>query len=266
MTAQRSVVDDLLLCLKKEIPNANEIVVKEACLGLGFTGVRLSTGHVGLCNSLQSETSLQCCQILRRAGKLAGSSALSLAGLIKSTDMSERIVGAATLNAMSQIILRNPSHKYDVADGNLVDHIHVRKDDTVAIVGNISPIVSAIKSKVRKLYVFERGGISGEGVLPEAASEKFLPQSNVVIITGTTIANGTIERVLYLSRKARYIAMIGPSATVVPDPLFSRGVSAIGGAIVTDAEKAMQIVAEGGGTPQLKAATRFVVIKAKMGG
>lgn len=70
---------------------------------------------------------------------------------------------------------------------------------------------------------------------------------------------------LDLSRAARYIALIGPSATVVPDPLFARGVSAIGGVVVTDPEKAMQIVAEGGGTPQLKVATRFVVIKAKMG-
>ena len=263
MTAQRRIVDDLLFCLKKEIPNVNEIMVKEACLGLGFTGVRLSTGHVGLCHSLQNETSLQCCQILRRAGKLAGSSALSLAGLIKSWDMSERIVGAATLNAMCQIILRNSYNKYDVVDGNLVDHLDVRHDDTVAIVGNIRPIIPTIRSRVGKLYVFERGGIGDEGVLPDVASEELLPQSNVVIITGTAIANGTIDRVLDLSRTARYTALIGPSATVIPDPLFTRGVSAIGGVIVTDAEKAMQIVAEGGGTPQLKVATRFVVIKAK---
>jgi len=264
MAAQRRIVDDLLFCLKRDIPSANEIMVKEACLGLGFTGVRLSTGHVGLCHSLQSETSLQCCQILKRAGKLAGSSALSLAGLIKSWDVSERVVGAATLNAMCQIILRNSSHRYDVVDGNLVDHLDVRQDDTVAVVGNIRPIVTAIRSRVENLYVFERGGIADEGVLPDVASEELLPQSNIVIITGTAIANGTIDRVLDLSRGARYIALIGPSATVMPDPLFARGVSAIAGVIVTDDEKAMQIVAEGGGTPQLKAATRFVVIKAKM--
>jgi uncharacterized protein (DUF4213/DUF364 family) len=263
MTAQRRIVDDLLLCVKQEIPNAREILVKEACLGLGFTGVKLSTGHVGLCHSLQSETSRQCCQILGRAGKLAGSSALSLAGLIKSREMGERIVGAATLNAMCQIVLRNPSDKCDIVDGNLVDHIDMRQDDTVAIVGNIRPIIPAIRSRADKLYVFERGGIADEGVLPDVASEEFLPQSDVVIITGTAIANGSIDRVLDLSRTARYIALIGPSATVIPYPLFARGVSAIGGVIVTDADKAMQIVAEGGGTPQLKAATRFVVIKAK---
>jgi hypothetical protein len=39
----------------------------------------------------------------------------------------------------------------------------------------------------------------------------------------------------------------------------------IGGVIVTNPEIAMQVVAEGGGTPQLKAATRFVVMKPKAG-
>lgn len=93
------------------------------------------------------------------------------------------------------------------------------------------------------------------------ASEELLPNASVVIITGTAIANGTIDRLLELSRGARYIALIGPSATVVPNPLFERGVSAIAGVIAVDSERVMQIVSEGGGTPQLKAAVKFVVIE-----
>jgi uncharacterized protein (DUF4213/DUF364 family) len=263
MMVQKKVADALLSCLKSKILDIDKIKVNAVCLGLGFTGVKLSTGHVGLCHSLQSETSAKCCQIVRRAGTLAGTPALSLAEFIESWDIIERVVGAATLNALSQIILARQSQNYEISEGNLIDQIDIGQADTVALVGNIRPIVSVIRSKTRKLYIFERGGIVDEDVLPDIACEEFLPKSNVVIITGTAFANGTIDRVLELSSKARYIALIGPSATLVPDPLFERGVSAIAGVIVVDSEKAMQIVAEGGGTPQLKVATRFVVIKPK---
>ncbi|MEM3733889.1 MAG: DUF364 domain-containing protein [Nitrososphaerales archaeon] len=263
MTIQRRIVDRLLSCLRRELPDVDTIRADKVYLGLGFTAVRLSSGHVGLCHSLQSEVPLGCCQIVRRAGTMAGSSAMNLAGLIKSWDMGQRVVGAATINALSQIVLESPSEKYVVEEGNLIDHIDVKQDDTVSLVGNIRPIVSTIRSKARKLYIFERGRIIDEGVLPDTACEELLPQSDIVIITGTAIANGTIDRILELSRESRYIALIGPSATVIPDPLFDCGVSAIAGVIVVDPEKAMQIVAEGGGTPQLKTAVKFVVIKPK---
>jgi len=261
VTAVRRIVDALLSSLKSEIPDVDTIKVDKVCLGLGYTGVRLSTGHVGLCHSLLTEASLECCQIVRRAGALAGSPAIALAELIKSWDMGEKVVGAATVNALSQIILAHPSRRYRITEGSLIDRIDIKHDDTVALVGNIRPIVPDIRSKAGKLYIFERGGIIDEDVLPDVASEELLPKADVVIITGTAIANGTIDRLLELSRGARYIALIGPSATVVPDPLFERGVSAIAGVIVVDSEKAMQIVSEGGGTPQLKAAVKFVVIE-----
>lgn len=263
MTTSGKIADDLLSDLRSKIPDAGSIRVEKLFLGLGFTAVKLSTGHVGLCHSLQTEVSLHCCQVVKRAGTLAGSAALSIAEFIKSWDMGERVIGAATICALSQILLQDSSRRYMILDGNLIDHIDIRQDDTVALVGNIRPIASAIRSKAGKLYILERGGISEEGVLPDVACEEILPQSSVVIITGTAIANGTIDRLLELSRKARCIALTGPSATVLPDPLFKRGVSAIAGAIVVNAEKAMQIVAEGGGTPQLKEAAKFVVIKPK---
>ena len=260
----KKVVEEILSYLETGIPNVNRISAERVCLGLGFTGVKLSTGHVGLCHSLQSEASIQCCQVVQRAGTLAGSPAVDLAKLVRSWDLSERVIGTATINALSQIVLERQSQKYVIAEGNLIDQIDIRRTDTVALVGNIRPIVPTIKKEAGRVYIFERGGIADEGVLPDIACEDLLPQANVVIITGTAIANGTIDRLLELSKGARSIALIGPSASVVPFPLFERGVPAIAGTIVVDSERAMQIVAEGGGTPQLKGAVRFVVIKPKL--
>lgn len=87
--------------------------------------------------------------------------------------------------------------------------------------------------------------------------------ADVVLITGTAIANGTIDHLLDLTKKAKEVAIIGASAGILPDVLFDRGVTLIGGVRVTGADKMMQIVAEGGGTPALKTAVEFINIKPK---
>lgn len=263
MMSKERVAEALLSCLRKKLPNIDDIKVEKVCLGLGYSAVKLDTGHVGLCHTLQTETTFRCCEIVEKAGTLAGSFAIDLAELIRSWDIGKKVVGSATINALSQIVLTDLSQEYAISEGSLIDKIKIDKNDGVALVGNIRPIVPDLKSKADKVYIFERGGIIDEDVLPDVACEEFLPRSDIVIITGTAITNGTIDRLLELSKKAKYVALIGPSASVVPDPLFERGVHAIAGVIITDPEKAFQVVMEGGGTPQLKKAAKFVVIEAK---
>lgn len=257
----KAIVEEALACLSAEVPNLLDITVSRICLGWGYVGVQLSTDDVGLCHSLVAETRLECCQVVKKAGTLSGSPATMLGGLAKSWDHGERVIGVATINALSQIVLKQQHERYSVLEGNTLDHVNIRPGESVAMVGNIKPLVPAIKSKTTRLRVFERGGSLEEGVLPDAASEELIPEADLVFITGSAIANGTIGRLLQLSGKARHVILVGPSASMVPDPLFKRGVDLIGGVIVTNPEIAMQVVAEGGGTPQLKAATRFVVIK-----
>jgi uncharacterized protein (DUF4213/DUF364 family) len=261
----KAIVEEALTCLSAEVSNLSDITVSRICLGWGYVGVQLSTDDVGLCHSLLAETRLECCQVVQKAGTLSGSPATMLAELAKSWDHGERVIGVATINALSQIVLRQEHERYSVLEGNTLDHVDIRPGESVAMVGNIKPLVPAIKSKAARLQVFERGGSLEEGVLPDAASEELIPEADLVFITGSAIANGTVGRLLQLSEKARHVILVGPSASMVPDPLFKRGVDVVGGVIVTDPEKAMQIVAEGGGTPQLRAATKFIVMKPKPG-
>ena len=83
-----------------------------------------------------------------------------------------------------------------------------------------------------------------------------------MVITGSSLAKGTIGRLLELSENARIVALVGPTVSCVPDPLFRRGVDYAGGIQIDDADKAMQILMEGGGTPQLKHSGKFVTYKA----
>lgn len=258
------VTDEALALIHDQIPNLREIKVSKACIGLGFTGVKLSTGHVGVCHSLLGELAPSCCQIVKRAGRLADSPAIDLANLAKSEHTSESVVGVAALNALSQVVL--DKEKYLITEGNFMDYLEekVRKSNTVALVGYIKPFIEILRNKAGYLYVFDRNPtLLDEQILPETACAEFLPQADIVIITGSSIANNTIDHVLELSQGAKEIGVVGPSAGVIPDPLFKRGVTIVGNIKALNADRLLQIIAEGGGTPQIKSAVKFINIRPK---
>ena len=51
-----------------EVPGIEGITVEAVRLGLGYSGLKLDTGHAGVCNSLLSEAALDCCEVLLGAG------------------------------------------------------------------------------------------------------------------------------------------------------------------------------------------------------
>ncbi|MEM0010151.1 MAG: DUF364 domain-containing protein [Candidatus Bathyarchaeia archaeon] len=256
------IIRDLLCSVRSEIENIDAIKVKRVIIGLGYTAVQLDTEHVGLCYTFSSEIAPDCCQIWRRAGTLAGSPAIKLAELSLSWDLSEAVVGVAALNALSQLIIEKKSDRYVIVEGDLIDQIKIAEDDTVVLVGNIYPFIPKIIDKTRKIFILERNPrIRGANIFPDVASEDILPGATVVIITGTALANGTIDRLLELSRTAREVALVGPTASILPDPLFRHGVTAIGCVRIVDNERILQIVSEGGGTPSFKGACKQIVIR-----
>jgi uncharacterized protein (DUF4213/DUF364 family) len=257
------IVGEILSSLKDGARNIGEVRVSRIQIGLGYTGVQLSTGHMGVSHTLM-EDHPECCQVVKRAGRLAGSSALKMANLARSWEMIEAVVGVATINALSQMVFEMGLQGCSIVeDTNFIEYIDVRRTDTVALVGNIDPFISTLKAKARNLIILERSPRlrSGENVLPDTACEEVLPRADVVIITGTALINGTIDRLLELSKDAREVGIVGPTASSLPDPLFKRGVTAIGGVRVVDAEGAMRVIAEGGGVPQLKESCRQIVIQ-----
>ena len=145
-----------------------------------------------------------------------------------------------------------------------VDFIEIKADDTVVMIGKIGPLIQPIKEKTDKIFIIERNPLHrNEGTLPDTACEEYLPEADVLLITGSAIANGSIDHILNSSKNAREIIMVGPTCGLIPDPFFNKGVTAIGGVKITDADKALQIIAEGGGTKALKPAMEFTTIKPK---
>jgi len=258
---KRNVVSDSLEELRNSISNIHRIRVADVIIGPGYTGVRLSTGQVGLAYSHLSEQPPRCCELMKRAGHLSGSKALDLARLALSWDIRSRVVGVATLNALSQLYLRKSADRIVTAKGDIADYLRV-KGSVVAVVGNIAPTIRKLRARAKRIYVLERtSDLRDIGTLPDTAAEEIIPQSDVVLITGTSIVTGTLDRLLELSRNAKAVGLIGATGGVPPIVLFKHGATIVGTVRVKNPDAAMKIVAEGGGTPSLSDAVEFVVYR-----
>jgi uncharacterized protein len=91
------------------------------------------------------------------------------------------------------------------------------------------------------LTILERNPQQGD--LPDFACEYVLPLQDYVLITGTTITNKTLPRLLQICGNA-YVAVVGPSLAFAPW-WFDYGVDLLAGAVVMDKSSVWQGVSEG---------------------
>jgi len=83
--------------------------------------------------------------------------------------------------------------------------------------------------------------------------EKEEISTDILICTGTSLINNTIEQILNLfKKKTQKTVVMGPSVGMLPDILFDYGVDIVGGMEITNSEETLKILQEGGGTKLFK--------------
>jgi uncharacterized protein (DUF4213/DUF364 family) len=178
-----------------------------------------------------------------------------------SGDLQTRSIGIAAMSALSQPLLEPISMKkrgfflhpwldfQHAGNQGMYLHDFVRPTDIVVIVG-YGGVVRRFLGRCRELHVTEMRPkelfqtiIIGDQIEygPQhirihSAEENndVLSRADVVIITGSTLVNGTFEKLLSYARQARVIGMYGPSASFIPDVLFEQGVNFVSSFRVTD--------------------------------
>jgi len=232
---------------------AENLQAADIRIGLGYTAVLLSDGRCGLGYTLHEQEYESCC-VMPDAGTLTGRKASELIPWMKSPDVTACAVGLATLNA----IVNPPAA---AMESDILDLLPVGPEDTVGMIGYFGPLVDPIKKRARALHIFERKPDPDYGILPEAATQDLLPHCQVVVMSATTLLNHTIDGLLDLAKKAREIAVLGPSTPFLPEIFKHHGVTMLSGLQVTDPAKILKIVSEGGGTRQFHRAVRKVSLR-----
>jgi len=111
---------------------------------------------------------------------------------------------------------------------------------SVAVVGHF-PHLEPLSDHCN-LTILERRPSGGD--LPDQACEYLLPRQDCVCITGSTVGNKTLPRLLELSRDA-YVVLVGPSVPLTT-LWFDYGVDLLAGTVVLDSAVALGAVQQGG--------------------
>lgn len=232
-----------------------DVQVKDYALGIHWSYVEAECG-MGVAFTTR--------QGARRSHKddLRGASLKDVAALSKSWCFEEATLGVAALNAWysnpDRLAANGIATEYEGnldADaqsprlGKKLDAFQIYKpqiaaqiDANVVVVGHF-PHAADI-DEYANLTILERVA-KDEWDTPDPACEYVLPGADYAFITGVTIMNKTVTRLLQLSAGAHTI-MVGPSVVMAP-ALFERGVECMAGSVVTDPEAAKFGVANGAG-------------------
>src|SRR3990172_620038 len=255
---RKSITRELIKIIKDSgVINQLDITPKDIRIGVFYTGVVLSSGHAGMSYTpVQEIPEAVCCPRshakMPQAGHLLNFSVYDLMEYALDDNVLKAAVGIATINALSAILIEDNHCPYKPsAFGNALDLIQISREDTVVMVGAFPPFIKRIQEITKNLFVIEKNPRSvGKGdsveIEPEARLQELIPQGNILIITGVTLVNHTLEPILKLARNARDIVVVGPTASVYPEPLFKRGVTVLGGVQVTDASKMIHLIGEAG--------------------
>ena len=245
-------IDDL-----KEVLKDEPLAVEDIRIGVFYTAVKLSNGHVGVAFTPRGLTDSVCCPQSAAeaplAGSLNGRGAWSLADYALSRAALRRAVGVATLNALSALALaRQEIPEAVVLPGvDALDAAKIQAEDRVVLVGAFVPFIKKLRHYVAALWVIDK---HPEALRPderylwhpaEDAPELF-GKASLVIMTGSTLVEGGTDDLLQSVRSPCRVVMAGPTASPWPPTFFARGVDALAGIRVTDGPGLLETVSQGG--------------------
>lgn len=177
--------------------------------------------------------------------------ALGLARYCLDGGTSRASLGLAAINSVLDV---DPGKHSDVEGLKLAKDLG--KGKNISVIGHF-PSMDDLAKEAKNLWIIEKNPRPGD--YPEAMGNDLIPQSDIVVISSTTLINETLPGILALCRKDSVKMLLGPT-TPLSDALFDYGIDMLAGSVVTDKETVLKSVSEGASFMQLKAkgGVRFV--------
>ncbi|HOO41774.1 MAG TPA: DUF364 domain-containing protein [Syntrophales bacterium] len=232
--------------------------VEKTVIGLFFTGVKLNNGVGGVCfTPIKTIPEAVCCPSSARAmpasGKLKDRKVKQFLDDMFADNPLKRTMGIAVMNALSTVCWqKRPPESYEIKIGvDALDEVTIPEEGFVVVVGALVPAIKALKQRGKPFGILELDPLTLkkdelEFFVPFQQASAAVPKADLVIVTGTTLINDTLEELLRLRKPQARVVVLGPTVSMLPDAFFSRGVDVLGGIMVTDADRLLDLIAEAG--------------------
>jgi len=229
----------LIETLLNSLP-ASPIPVRNIIIGVHWTLV--CSKHCGLGSTLVGEGPHGHSQI-RDVGILHRKSAQELAHWVLSDTLLEASIGIAALNSLIEV------DDVQVEQSNASEVIErYSRDKNLVVIGHF-PFVERLKPIAKNCWVIEKRPYGDD--FPEETAQEFIPQADVVAISGTALINHSMDGLLSLCRPESLVMVLGPSTPLSP-LLFNYGISFLSGSRVIDEQSAIITIQQGAAFPQVK--------------
>ncbi len=208
------------------------VTVKRLIHGISWTAAVLSDGRCGVAMHTMGDT------VARQEKTLIGLPADAAGRAVLSWNLEEASEALAVINAFYNC--RNCG--FLRPEARALDNLDL-KGKRVGMIGRMighDNITKELLAPAAALWIMDRE--EKAGTYPDSACELFLPQCDVVIITGSAAINKTLPRLLELSRDA-HVILTGPSVSCCP-ALLELGIARLNGRIITKPEPMLKAVTE----------------------
>jgi uncharacterized protein (DUF4213/DUF364 family) len=190
----------------------------------------------------------------REVGKFHLKTARQLTEYARSDDLLEAGIGIAAINSLLDV---DESQAVDINAGDVLAQ-HGRGKN-VALIGHF-PFVHQLRLVVGQLWVLEQH--PREDDLPAEAAADLLPRADLVAITGTTLVNHTLDRLLGFCQPEATVMLLGPSTPLSP-VLFENGIDIVSGARVLDEVAVVRTVGQGASFREVEGVKLFTIMRNK---
>ena len=254
-----SVIAETIEILKEKSPTPlRDIWIDDLVIGIFFTGVKLSAGYAGCAFTPIGEIpEAVCCPTtaarMPQAGNLEGSPVSEVLKYSLDPNVLKSAIGVATLNALTQWIIESKEEGENpvIEDKDGFDLLEIQPHETVTLIGAFGPYIRRLKMMGNPFFIVEKNPQTLRSdemkyFKPESKISSALEKSNVVIITGTAIVNHTIDPILSLITNGKRTAIIGPTASMIPDAFFKRGLQVMAGVKILKPDLMIKILKQGG--------------------
>ena len=239
-------------------PDLDQITIERVVVGLFFTGVKLNNGVVGTCSTpIKTIPEAVCCPTSAKSmpfpGKMRGRQAADLAQEALAGHSIRRAVGIAVINALAECCWHRRQHpEIERRLGvDAFDATEIRRGDQVVVVGAFVPFLKELKRRGQSFLVLEKDPLTLKSdelpfFRPAERAGEIVPQADVLLITGSTLVNATLEDLLAMARPEARVTVVGPTVGMLPDAFLARGADVLGCVQITEPDTFLDLLAEGG--------------------
>ncbi len=209
-----------------------------------FMALALESGAAGISYVLLPDSSAIAYQALK-AHTFVGSRPEHYAEAFGGADPLANMLGLAAINAICQQVMRITGRTPGAATDS-IGLMQIENGDRVGMVGLFPPLLKYVRDSGAELVIVEKNPqlVDNFPNLHVSLDAAELQHCNKVLCTSTTLLNDTLDEVLRHCTAAEHISVLGPTAGYFPDPLFARGVHVLGGRLVNDGKRLLQLIAQ----------------------